>query len=182
MRIKLTEAMKQKAHNFSELRMGGSQTLYQQRGEQNISKIQNDIYIGALAELIAYEYLKSKNIDATEPDFEIYAKKDKSFTADMETKDHCFHVKSQSDISAQRYGLSWLCQKTDKLLNNPKSNDYMVFVRVYEEEAEILGVVKAEGLIENNLLSEPKVPRYRPTKVALYWEEIINSPLNLWEV
>ncbi len=52
-------------------------------------------------------------------------------------------------------------------------------VAVDELVAEILGIVLASDLLDNELFEEPKVPRYRHTKHALYLDSIIEKDINL---
>ncbi len=179
MKIELSTYYINKCKDFAAERMGGSADLYKYRGEQNISKMEEDIIIGTMAEWGVYKYLQSKGVAVTKPDMKIYEKRRKSFSADLINDKYRFHVKSQGIKSMKRYGASWLCQKTDRLLNNPEDDEYFVFTKVEDREVEILAIVKVKDIVENDLIGEPSVYQYRHTKRALYLDDILNSDIKL---
>ena len=180
MKIKLTDDIISRVEDFAITRIKGSENLYRYRGESNRDKMIEDVLIGTLGEWASYLYLQRCGILAPEPDMKIYEKRRKSFTADLQSDQGLFHVKSQGEKSAKRYGLSWLLQKTDKVIKEPSENEFFIFTQVSVPEVEILGIVSAKDLIDNELLDEPKVWKYRHTKRALYWENIDNSDIEKW--
>jgi hypothetical protein len=163
-----------KATKFAEDQMETSKSLYKYRGEQNESKIKQDIIIGKLGEIAVYQYLKEKEYEANRPDFTIYNRVNKSFAADINCGSYDIHVKSQGVESARRYGNSWLLQRSDKLIKSPHKDEFLAFTNVDLDSmsVNILGIIRAKDIIDYNLLDECRVPRYRHTKVALYWEHI----------
>ena len=165
---------------FASKRVGGSADEYKRRGEARISKIEQDILTGALGEHAAYEYLLSKNLKVSEPDLAIYDKKSKSFSADLQAAEGLFHVKAQTQESADKYGFSWLCQKQDKILKQPKADEFFIFAGVKEDLVDLKAIVLVQDIIDNELISEPKVWKYRHSKVALYLDDILNSNMELW--
>ena len=172
MKIKLLKRDIDRCEKFAKDRMSGSKNLYRFRGELSESKMLNDIKIGAMAELAVYRYFKIKGIQSTRPDLKIYDQKDKSFNADFASEIGNIHVKSQGIESAKRYGSSWLLQKKDPLLSQEHLNDYLVFCIVDGREVTIEHICHIKDIVENNCLDEPKVWRYKETKVAIYLDHV----------
>ncbi len=182
MKIRINKYYVKKCKDFAKERMEGSSGLYKHRGEKNMIKMEQDIFIGTLAEWGAYRYLTDKGVAVSKPDMKIYTTRRKSFSADLLNDDFRFHIKSQSKVSADRYGMSWLLQKTDRILDRPEPDEHFIFTRVDGDEVEIMGVVKVLDIVEEGLIGEPKIPRYRYSKKALYFDDIAKSELELWRV
>lgn len=168
--INLDQNLINKCEDFAIKRIKGSADVYRYRGENNRSKMVEDVIIGTLGEWAVYEHLKSLSHDVTEPDMKIYEKRRKSFAADLSVDEVTIHVKSQGTKSAKRYGNSWLLQRHDKVVTSPEKHDMFAFVNVNLEDkkAEILGYCWAKNI----LYGECKVPRYRNTKVAVYLKDL----------
>jgi len=81
------------------------------------------------------------------------------------------HVKSQSKASIQKYGHSWLFQRSDQIVRNATPFDFLVLtcVDLDKLEVSILKIIRAR---EINRWGECRVTRYRHSKVALYLKEI----------
>lgn len=176
--IKLKQTDLDIAKAFADERIKGSATLYRFRGEHNIEKMREDIVVGALAELAIYKQLTSRGLALDAPDFAIYETKQKSFSADLTDGDLMFHCKAQSLKSAKTYGVSFMFQKTDKLLTKPSSKDYLVMAVVDGLKVEIKAVVMVQDIIKYDLLGEPKVPRYRHSKHTIYLNDLCNSSID----
>ena len=170
--IEVSQYFYNKCVNFANDRIGRSADLYSYRGEKRLHKMVEDIIIGTVGEYGVYKYLKKKQIEVCKPDLKIYENKRKSFAADLFNDDIKIHVKSQGVESAKRYGNSWLMQKRDKVINDPSKNEYFAFTNVDGKRVTILGIVKCSDIIKYDLLGECKVPAYRHTKIALYWDTI----------
>lgn len=179
MEIKLSNYYLKKCQDFANARIDGSKQLYAYRGESNIEKMKEDIVVGLMAEWGCYKWLKSLGLNPSKPDMKIYEGRRKSYSADIFCNDLRIHVKSQSEKSSARYGLSWLGQKTDKLWSSPDNQDLVFFAQVSGNVVKILGMVSAKDIVENDLLKEPKVPKYRHSKVAIYWDNIAESSINI---
>ena len=166
MKIKISKYNYNKCIAFAEQQMKTSADLYKYRGETNNNKIKQDITIGKMAELGVQKFLK-----CSKPDFTIYERKKKSYSADLRLGNLRIHVKSQSEDSVSRYGHSWLFQRTDNIVRKATPYDFLVLTCVNERKREvfILKVIRAREIIK---WGECKVPRYRDTKVALYLKEI----------
>lgn len=179
MKIKLNLENYNKCLEFADLRTADSEKLYKSRGEKNSKKIYEDILNGVLAEWACHDYLSKLVPELSEPDMQIYEKRKKSFSPDLSSGNFKFHIKSQSKASADRYGASWLFQKTDKLFQRGAKDEFLVFAIVHQDHVEFLGGVSISDLVEKNLLAEPKVYQYRFSKVAIYFQDLINSGLDL---
>ena len=170
--IKISDYIYKKCVNFAHDRIGLSADEYKYRGESSVPKMVEDVIIGTVGEWGAYKFLRDQGIKVSKPDMKIYEVKRKSFEADLMADDAIYHVKSQSVISSKRYGHSWLLQRYDKVVNNPKDNEYFIFTEVDCKNVRILGIIKCGLLKEHGLYGECKVPWYRKTKVAIYLDDI----------
>lgn len=180
MRIEISKYYIDKCIKFAEDQLETSKDLYAYRGEYRYSKMKDDIIIGKLGEVAAYQYLKKLGYKATRPDFKIYETKRKSFDADLKT--NCgleVHVKTQGYSSLLRYGASWLFQKSDSVTVNPSDFDHILMVSIREGQAEILGTVSCQDLVSYKLFEQPKVERYAHTKLALYLDSIKQKGVSL---
>ena len=181
--VEISKYYIRKCEEFAEKQIETSHHLYRYRGEKNMEKMKEDIKIGKMGELGVYTYLKEHGYDPKKPDFKVYKNRNKSFDADILTI--CgkkIHVKSQGEQSVKRYGASWLLQKEDKITKFPTKDDFIVMCKVYGREVEILGAIEVKDLLEYNLLEEPRVPRYRHTKRALYFASLENSEANIYQL
>ena len=171
MKIVIDSKTVEKCRKFAEDRLVLSANCYKWRGEQNKSKMIEDILVGTLGEFGVYEYLKQKGIQVSEPDLKIYEQKRKSHSADLQSEEFKFHVKSQTSRSISRYGHSYLFQQKDKLVLSPSAMDFVCFTSVDLDGrvVEVHGVVKGVDLVP--FYSECKVPMYRHTKCALYLKD-----------
>lgn len=179
MKIDISKYYYNKCKKFATDRIDSSKKLYAYRGEQKKDKMIEDIIIGTLGEWGAYKYLISKSIKVGSPDMKIYKNKRKSFAADLKSDEYNFHVKSQSKISLERYGASWLFQRSDYIIKEPGCNDYIIMTSLDNSTVEILGIVKASDIVEGNLFRECKVYTFRFTKVALYLNDLVGAGLDL---
>lgn len=146
--------------------------MYNRRNQKNRNKIMNDIYFGKLAEYGVYKYLRMLKHHCTEPDTEIYKARKKSYDADLKV-DHKFdiHVKTQTLVQAEKYGVSWMFQKRDPLIKEPKDNDF-IFLTLLDTRSgsfNLLGV--ANALHIQDLYGDPKI-EWLNTKKTLYYIDI----------
>lgn len=180
MYITISEYYFNKCCKFADDVLETSKDLYSFRGEHRVSKMREDIIIGKMGEIAAYQYLKARGYSVSKPDFKIYEASRKSYDADLVTE--CgkkVHVKAQGYRSMVRYGSSWLLQKSDKITKKPLEEEYVLMVSVSGTEADVLGIVRQSDLIEYELFESPKVSRYGMTKVALYFDTIKRSGISL---
>lgn len=180
MKIELSKYYLKKCEKFADQQLDTSFDCYSYRGESRREKMRDDVVVGKLGEVAAMKYLHHLGYECNKPDFTIYERRRKSFSADLQT--HCgldVHVKSQSTQSRKRYGASWLLQKTDRLVNNPDPHEFILMVCLDGLEADIIGVVAATDLKLKKLFESPRVPRYARTKYALYFDNIERSGIDL---
>lgn len=176
--ISLTKWDLNRANKFADERT--STDLYKKRGGFK----RDDIVNGALAEIGAYKLLIEHGYDVAKPDFTIHSKGKKSYDADLTDGSSHFHIKGQSLSSVERYGKSWLMQRKDPILSNPKQKHYLVPSVVDTERmiVYIYGIIPIKSIVEKELLSECKLEWFRKYKVALYLDQM-NSILTknaLW--
>jgi len=169
LKIKLSDIAIKKCEDFTKKRCGDID-LYKKRGNFK----PEDILAGSMGEYATTLALRRRGIAASLPDFCIYKGRQKSYKADLSCNKNEYHVKSQTTDSRDKYGNSWLLQRTDPMLKDPKDNEYLIFTNVDIDKAtvEILGCVKVKDIIDNDLIGECKVNWFRKTKVALYWDDI----------
>ena len=167
---------------FTEERMLSSAKLYAKRGEQNLEKIFKDILGGTIAEFAVQAYLLSDGSDCTDPDLEIYSSRAKSYAPDLFSAGKRIHVKSQSRESAERHGLSWSFQKKDPLVWGAHEKDFIVLTQTDGNAVTIKAVVKAQNLLDNYLFSDPRNTSYSHTKTVVYFEELLASGIDIWEL
>lgn len=184
--VDLSKELVCKCEQFALDRIGLSEDLYRKRGENRKSKMVEDIKVGTMAEWAVYRYLTENMAECAEitaPDMEIYDKKKKTFSADLVYKtighELKFHVKSQTYKSATAYGASWLFQKEDKLFKDPDDTEYLVFCLVEGDRVDIKAIVNVRDIVERELLDQPKIPRYRNSKKAIYLAHVLESDINL---
>ena len=101
---------------------------------QNVDNIYINCLRGKLAEWCCYYSMqKAGYILKDKPDMMIYSENNKSYDADLictgkdkelYDQERHIHVKSISLDSYQKYGASFLIQKNDDIVNNPKPNHY----------------------------------------------------------
>jgi len=166
MKVKISKYNYKKCVDFANKQLKTSADLYAYRGEAKKEKMVYDIIVGKLAELGVTKYLK-----CSKPDFTIYERKKKSYSADLRLGNLRVHVKGQSEESVSRYGHSWLFQRTDGIVRNATPYDVIILteVSVRKLEVRILKLIRAREITK---WGECKVPSYRHSKVALYLKEI----------
>lgn len=168
--IEISNEVRELSLDFAERVIDSNVTHYAKRNQTNKKKIINDICVGKIAEFAVNRYFKLRGIDCTQPDLNVYEAKKKSFDADLiiSCVKH-IHVKSQLDSSAKRYGTSWMFQKTDKLITQPKATDYIALCLTKDGLSEVMikSFLKADAVTDKYDL--PKLPQLY-SKRALYWE------------
>lgn len=172
---KITDSARVKCQDFADKCLDSVKDNYaKNRKQSNPEKLKFDMITGKLAELAVYDYLvrKSRFANISEPDFNIYAAKQKSFDADLFTEKWNFHVKSQHQSQSDKYGLSWIFQKSDKLTHTPKLSDIICFCTVGDEFVNVYSIRRAVDLIG---LYKPLKLAHLSSKVAIYGEDLQND-------
>ena len=152
-----------------------------QRGQTNPKRIKHQTAVGKMGELLATDWLREKGYNCSDPDFTIYTGRNKSWDSDMHilSSHGKFKVacKSQDEVSARRFGRSWIFQKggngfghTDPVIQQGESLSVFVSLNLEKETAEVMGPFRMLDM--RPLFKEPRVKKLRYTKVALYWEDM----------
>lgn len=171
-KIELSEEVVKRCRAFAEEVVHTNIDQYKRRNQGNPTKIIEQIVTGKMGEFAFSQFLGT-----AEPDLQIYAKKQKSFGADLTHDNLQVHVKSQSKNSADKYGVSWSFQVQDKLITQPKEEDFLGLCVIEGNVVEIYDFIPATKVV--GVLREPVLPQLRFTKRVLYWEDlkkILNVP------
>jgi hypothetical protein len=139
---------------------------YSRRNQNNAEKIKNDIKTGKMAEFMVYNYLTENGKIATKPDLDIYDKHQKSYDADMVVGNAELHVKSH--LKNDRFPVSWVFQKQDKVTSTDSENDYLCLV-VMDEFAGCSLYLKSA---KKATFKEPKKECLKKTKVCIYESDL----------
>ena len=154
-----------------------------QRGQTNPDRIKHQTAVGKMGELIACDWLREQGYTCTDPDFTIYSGRKKSWESDMfiVSSHGKFKVacKSQDEVSARRYGRSWIFQKggqgyghTDPVIQSGESLSVFVSLNLERQTAEVMGPFRMCDM--RPLFREPRLKSMKFSKVALYWEDMQN--------
>lgn len=164
MEVELGDDIVYLCNHFAELTYLSNLDEYARRGQNNPDKIKLDIAQGKAAEFAAMYYLIEEGHGKVSiPDTTLHRKK--SFDPDLTTSRYNIHVKSQSQESYSKYGKSFLFQKKDPLVVNPKDNDRIVTVLC---TGLYIFHVSWLGSPANVKWKQPRVEKLRSTKVAIY--------------
>lgn len=167
--IQMDENEKALALTFAKECVGTNVDEYAKRGQSNRDKIINDIYIGKLGEAAMAKYLKSHGT-VLGPDYTIYGKRKKSFDADLHYNEQKLHIKTQSLFSAEKYGISWILEKRDPLLNGKNQEDLIALCVENRHGIEFKGMFVLSDIRESFAL--PKLKWFQENKIALYWDDL----------
>lgn len=152
-----------------------------QRGQTNPARIKHQTAVGKMGELVACDWLRKKGYNCSDPDFKIYAGRKKSWESDMHilSSDGKFKVacKAQDEVSAKRYGRSWIFQKggrgyghTDPVIQSGESLSVFVSLNLEAGTSEVMGPFRMCDM--RPLFKEPRLKSMKHSKVALYWEDM----------
>ena len=172
-----------KCRLYAENEFATVQKTRAQRGQTNPKRIKHQTAVGKMGELIACDHLREMGYNCSDPDFTIYNGKKKSWDSDMHilSSHGKFKVacKAQDEVSAKRYGRSWIFQKgghgyghTDPIIQKGESLSVFVSLNLAEKSAEVMGPFRMCDM--RPLFKEPRLKSLRYSKVALYWEDMQN--------
>jgi hypothetical protein len=167
--IELSPTAIKQCKEFAALRCSDS-AIYHKRGSFKYE----DVLAGAFGEAAAYKFLRSQDIAVSKPDFTMLLPSQKSFKADLTDGTSHYHVKAQTDESVAKYGMSWLLQRKDPLLNKQLVNHFMILTTVNTQSGVVLihGIVDVNAIIDNGLIGECKLLWFRESKVAIYASDL----------
>lgn len=169
--IKAAEHDIARCYKFAQAQYETSKAAYARRGQLDKDTIIRQIVQGKIAELLVFYHLQD-SFKVKEPDFAIYRGKKKNYDADLTDGFLQFHIKSQSEESAQRYGTSWVFTPTDPLVITPEAEDILVLVLTKHDTVRIVGFLSALTAQQKNLYENPKLTRLIGHKVVLYLDTI----------
>jgi hypothetical protein len=170
--IKLKKNIVDKCHKFAE-ECVKTNSYYASRGQSNVEKITNDIFVGKLGEWAARIMLIDKGFDISEPDMEIYGRGKKSHDADLSTPSINFSIKTQNLDSIDKYGMSWLMEK--KSLSKFAGHQVILCIYLGENKVLIQNIIPFERMLA--VQKEPRLA-HLTTKCAFYYEDIICYEIN----
>lgn len=152
---------------FAEQVVGTNVDEYSRRGQKNKDRIIQQIVEGKIVEVVV-----ARALLLPDPDFEVYGKKKKSFSADMVSPDNIhYHVKSQTKEMGDKYGTSWVFEKRDKLVRKESNpNDKLVLCVLDGILVDIRFIIPADEAVYGNM----KLPHLR-SKCAIYEESLLRS-------
>lgn len=183
-----------KCTEFSTNSVSSSSDKYARRNQFNVEKIKYDIKVGKIGEQLVYDSLCSNFPNLSEPDYNVYDKKNKSWDADLKDLHTPFTlaVKSQDIRSELEFGRSWVFQhrvgkKFDNdvaIFDNSDNTHYVSFVslNVPKRIGEIIAIVKVNWLHEHNMFKPMQLLKLQDNKVAVYYEDLENYKEELWQL
>lgn len=172
-----------------------SSDKYARRNQSDPIKIAKDIRNGKIAEEMAYAKVVDKYPNLSQPDFNIYTKKDKSWDPDLKDADSSIRVavKSQDIESALHYGESWVFQfgnggkydcDTGIFGKSIDPDHYVCFVllNVAKRVGSLRGIVKVQWLHDKKLFKSMQKQNLQGNKVAVYYEDLEKYSNDLWQL
>lgn len=158
MKITINSSTERKCRKFAEECVKTNHKYYSKaRNQKNYKKIEEDIFIGKIAEFAVWLHLKKK---PDPPDIEIYPSNKKTHSADLFCGDTKYHIKScRKDREA-----SWVYQPNCKYLYE----DYHVYCIVDGLEVEIRYIISGEKLKEWEAYDDPYARHLIGKKIAVY--------------
>ncbi len=147
-------------------------TNYSDSNQTNRAKIEKDHFISKLGEEAVYQAYKLFTDEISVPDYTIYAGDNKSWDSDIIADGLRIAVKAQAVTAAERYGLSWTFQssekRTDPILKQP--DNWVCFVEcddLHEYMCKIFPPVQIKAL----KFSEPVLEHLKGKKKVVYAKE-----------
>jgi len=123
--VEITAAEIKRAKQFAEAVI--STVNYSDSNQCNKAKIQEDHFVSKLGEEAVRKMYERANFQVKGPDYAIYEGKKKSWEEDLYVDDIGMAVKTQKRSAANRYGLSWTFQCSEKR-RDPVLNDPLAWV------------------------------------------------------
>lgn len=110
--IAITAEEIKKAQKFAKAVV--STVNYSDSNQRNNAKIQEDHFVSKLGEEAVRKIYEQAGFQVKGPDYTIYERKKKSWEEDLYIDDIGMAVKTQKRSAANRYGLSWTFQCSEK--------------------------------------------------------------------
>lgn len=198
----LTPAIIKKCTEFATASAPTNMSALARRGQTNPETIIKQIKTGKSGEVCVHEIVSQTYPNLSSVDFNIYEKKDKSWSPDLHDPITGFTlgVKSQDVESSLLYHESWVFQfnggkkfDCDKEVfgEDIDDNRYVAFVLVNipKKTAQIRAIVKVKWLHEKKLFQPMALKKFNATsnKLAVYFNHpeypsLTNYPNELWQL
>jgi hypothetical protein len=181
-----------KCKKFAEDSFPTSSDQYSRRNQNilNRDRIILQVTNGKLGEELTYHTYLPYIKDISLPDYNIYEKKDKSWSPDLVSKSLMIKigVKTKDKKDADAYGPSWIFEKSDKnIFSNNIDRSHYIAMSVVDSRNKIgklIACVSLQWLHDNNLFTKPDRD-YLGTKLTVRLENIlkaIKDPDELWQL
>lgn len=148
---------------------------YRDSNQTNRAKIQQDHFISKLGEEAVASIFQQHGLQIKGPDYTIYEGKAKSWEADLYVDDWELAVKTQNQNSANRYGLSWMFQSSERR-RDPILEDmqaWVCFVLCDEAKDYQCRVYPPYQIHELNF-KDPKMAYLKGKKQVIYAQDLPN--------
>ncbi|MEM8525366.1 MAG: hypothetical protein AAGG68_12070 [Bacteroidota bacterium] len=165
--VEITAAEMERAKKFAAAVVGT--VNYQDSNQSNTKKIQEDHFVSKLGEEAVRKIYERADFQVKGPDYAIYKGKQKSWAEDLYIDDIGMAVKTQKRSAANRFGLSWTFQcsqrRKDPILKDPLA--WVCFV-VFEDAANENCLVYPAKQIGTLQFRPPKLKRLVGKKQVVY--------------
>lgn len=170
--VPISQEMKERAWKFA--KEVTPTTNYSDAHQHIISKIRTDHYISKIGEEAVKEVLQQFAV-VEGPDYTIYLGKEKSWQEDLFVNGMGVAVKTQTQSSANKYGLSWIFQcgnvRRDVVLDKPDA--WVVFVLLDDISEHKACEVYPPFQIKELIFGEPKLPHLKGQKKVVYATKLL---------
>jgi hypothetical protein len=143
---------------------------YRESNQFSRQKIRDDHYVSKLGEAAVRKAFEQYDCQVQGPDFAIYEGKQKSWDDDLYVNDIGLAVKTQRLSAAQRYGLSWTFQcsekRKDPILEKPEA--WVSFVAYDDLNDTPVCKIFPTYQIKDLELKEPRLTKLIGKKLAVY--------------
>lgn len=178
-KIELTPLEMKKCQNFSN---GYNYSKYKDRNQNNTNTQKSQNSCGKIFEIAVCKWLQSRGQEVSQPDFSLYAVKDKSYAPDLIWDGQPLHIKSQPIESAGKFGESYTFQFADKsgkqnngdydkqIFDNPNSQDRIIMGLVDGNIAIIRAATRLD-ILHSRGLFKPAI-KYPLEKKVVYYRDL----------
>ena len=201
-KLAITPEILEKCDKFAQDSAPTNMSALSRRGQSNPEAIKRQIKSGKIAEVLVHLEASKDFPKLSEPDFNIYTKKDKSWDPDLKDTASSVRlaVKSQEVEQALQYHESWVFQfndgkkfdcDTEIFGKDLDPNHYVAFVLLNtpKRTGQIRAIVKVQWLHDKKLFQPMALKKFSETnnKLAVYYDHpdynsLIKYPNELWQL
>lgn len=152
---------------------------YRDSNQFNSKKIQTDHFISKLGEEAVRQVYEQFGCSVIGPDYEIYEGKNKSWEEDLQINQIPLAVKTQPKSSAQKYGLSWTFQSSERRRDPilQQANNWVCFVGCNDVDGHYNCYVYPPFQIKELVFRAPKLAKLKGKKQVVYATDFKDFPL-----